>query len=363
MAAAPPTVLVLVKGLGIGGAEKLIAEGARFWDRERYDYRVAYVLPWKDQLVPDLTSLGVPVACLGSDRGMTPGTLFRLRRHLGDVGADLVHAHLPSAGIAARMVSPVPVVYTEHNLAGSYRLPTRVLNRLTYRRNAAVTAVSSAVADSVDGYPGPTARVVPNGVSVSVDADEAAAVRRELGLGPADPLVVHVGNIRPGKGHATLIEAARLLPADVTVVSIGAEKWQGDLDRVRSLSASAGLGDRMRFLGRRPDALSFIAAADVYVNPADVEGLPVTILEAMALGTPVVATAVGGVPSLVRPGETGTLVSLGDPTGLADAIDAALRHSDDVRRLAAAGQRLVESEYGLEPMIRTFEKMYDEVLA
>ncbi len=357
-----PVVLVAIKGLGIGGAEKLISEGARFWDRDRFEYHVAYMLPWKDQLVPELEELGVPVTCLGSKRGMTPGSVWRLRKLAGEIGADVVHAHSPTVGIAARAAVPATVVYTEHNLADSYREPTKTLNRVTYSRNAAVTAVSEPVGSSLAGFSGPSPVVVENGVSVSVGPEEAAAVRTELGLSPSDSLVVHVGNIRPGKGHDTLIEAVKHLPDDVTVVSIGAEKWKGDLDRVRDEASAAGVSDRLRFLGRRPDALAFIAAADIYVNPADHEGLPVTILEALALGRPVVATAVGGVPSVVRDRETGMLVQPQQPKQLAAAVRSLLDDPARAKQLAERGRLLVEKEYGLEAMVRAFEDIYTGVL-
>jgi glycosyltransferase involved in cell wall biosynthesis len=358
-----PVILVAIKGLGIGGAEKLISEGARFWDRDRFEYHVAYMLPWKDQLVPELEALDVPVTCLGAKRGMTPGSVWRLRRLVRDIGADIVHAHSPTVGIAARAIVPSLLVYTEHNLAGSYRQPTRIFNRVTYGRNTAVTAVSEPVAASLSGFRGPAPVVVENGVSVAVTPEETVASRSDLGLGPDDPLVVHVGNIRPGKGHDMLIEAVRHLPDRVTVVSIGVEKREGDLARLRDASVQAGVEGRLRFLGRRPDALAFIAAADVYVNPSDHEGLPVTILEALALGSPVVATAVGGVPSVVRNEETGVLVDPQQPADLAAAICALLDDPVGAQELAERGRRLVEEEYGLESMIRAFEDIYGEVLS
>ena len=122
-------VLVLIKGLGIGGAEKLISEGARFWDRDSFEYTVAYVLPWKDQLVGALEDQGVEVHMIGGERGLTPPTVGRLRSLVKDLDVDLIHAHLPTMGIVARIASPVPVVYTEHNMADSYRPITRFLNR------------------------------------------------------------------------------------------------------------------------------------------------------------------------------------------------------------------------------------------
>ena len=360
-----PTVLVFIKGLGIGGAEKLISEGARVWDRNRFDYRVAYQLPWKDQLVPDFEALGVAVECVGGRKGSTLSAVVGLRRLIRASGAALVHAHLPAAGVIARLVSAVPVVYTEHNLSSSYREPTRTLSRLTYGRNRAVTAVSEAVAESLAGYPGPVPLMIHNGVAVAVSAEEAAAVRSELGLGRDDPLVVHVGNIRPHKGHDTLIEAVaelvRLQPR-VAVVSIGGEKHPGDLDRVRAAAHDAGVEGSLRFLGRRTDAPAFVAAADVFVNPADIEGLPVSILEAMALGTPVVATAVGGVPAVVENGATGLLVDRGDAFGLAQAVHRLLGDRTLAGRIASAAHDLVERDYGLEPMVRSFEAIYTEIL-
>jgi glycosyltransferase involved in cell wall biosynthesis len=360
------SVLVAIKGLGVGGAEKLISESARMWDRDRFDYQVAYVLPWKDQLVAEIEGLDVPVHCVGTSRGMTPVSWRRLRRLVADTGVDLVHAHLPAMGAVARMASPVPVVYTEHNVASSYRVPVRLINRLTYGRNRAVTAVSQAVADSVASYPGPDVRVVPNGVACAVTPAETAAARRDLGVDPGVPLVVHVGNIRPHKGHAnlvdTVVELVRSVP-DVLVVSIGGEKHDGDLARVRGLAATAGVADHLRFLGRRDDALGFVGAADVFANPSDHEGLPVAVLEAMALGRPVVATAVGGVPTIVRNDETGILVPPRDPRALAAGIARLIADPALAGELAEAGRKVVERDYGLEAMVRRLEGMYDDVLA
>ena len=357
-------VLVLIKGLGIGGAERLIVEGAAHWDRQRFDYRVAYFLPWKDQLVGAMTERGVRVDCLGSERGLGLAAYRRLRALLAEWAPDIVHCHLPTAGILARLATRTPVVYTEHNIAGSYRQPTRLVNRLTYGRNAAVIAVSDAVADSLVGFPGPSPRVIPNGVSVSVSPSDIQAVRTELGLQPAQGLVVHVGNIRPHKGHENLIAATALIAAkepNLLVVSVGAEKHDGDLARVRESAAAAGVSEHIRFMGRRENARAFLGAADVVVNPADVEGLPLVVLEALALARPVVATSVGGVPGVVIDRVTGLLVPPGDPEALAAGVLEALE-SADAESWGQAGAELVSTEYGIARMIADYEKLYGEVL-
>jgi glycosyltransferase involved in cell wall biosynthesis len=276
----------------------------------------------------------------------------------------LIHAHLPSAGILSRITGRSPVVYTEHNIASSYRQPTRTLNKSTYGRNAKVIAVSEAVAQSLKGYPGPVPRVIPNGITFEVTTGEVAAVRDELGLRPGQKLVVHVGNIRPHKGHENLIAATSLIAEkdpSVLVVSVGAEKHPGDLARVRDSAAAAGVSDHVRFMGRREEARAFLAAADVVANPADFEGLPLAVLEALSLSKPVVATEVGGVPTVVVDGVTGRLVPPRDPEALANAILEALS-SPEAALWGVAGAELVSKNHGIAQMISEYEKVYEEVL-
>ena len=359
-----PRVLLLIKGLGLGGAERLLSEGSRFWSTDEFNYRVAYVLPWKNDLVPDLAANGIDVLCVGGGPWSAAAPI-RFRRLLRSWRPDLIHAHLPSAGIMARLVTSTPVVYTEHNIASSYRPVTRVLNRATYSRNREVIAVSDAVAESLAGYGGSRPHTIPNGVRVSAADDVRQRVREELDIDEDRPLVVHVGNIRPWKGHTTLIKAARVLRdsrPDIVIVSIGAEKHPGDLARVRAEADDEGVGDILRFLGRRHDAVDFTVAADVLVNPSDVEGLPLVVLEAMMAGTPVVATAAGGVPSIVRNGETGRLVPVGDPEALAEAVLKDITDREEATRMADRARALAEDRFGLERMVAAHEALYRQVL-
>ena len=358
-------VLILIKGLGIGGAERLISEAVQFWDRDRFDYRVAYLLPWKDQLVGPIEAAGIRVDQVGNGR-LGLRTVRDLRGLLAEASPDIVHAHLPSTGILARLVSRSPVVYTEHNVVSSYRQPTRSANKATYGRNRRVIAVSDAVADSLQGYPGPRPLVIPNGVSVSVSPEDANAARAELGIPASTSLIVHVGNIRPHKGHSNLIAATAKLDGmrdDFAVVTIGGEKYDGDLDRIRKEAEAAGVGHVFHALGRREDALSFVAAADLVANPSDHEGLPLAILEAMTLGRPVVATAVGGVPSVIDDGSNGLLVEPRDPAGLASAL---ARLIDDPTERSEIGRKAAEdarAKHGLGAMIRAVEDVYQGVVA
>lgn len=357
-------VLVFVKGLGLGGAEKLIAESAPIWAEGDFDYHVAYMLPWKNNLVGVIEDSGVGVTCVEWSGARRAQSISHLRRLVDEFAPEIVHSHLPMAGILARTVLPGPRhVYTEHNIVDFYKAPTRLANRVTYGRNHKVVAVSSAVAESLVGYPGPSPIVIPNGVPSPAPRRSSKAVRSELGIADSTRLVVHVGNIRPHKGHHNLIEAvSHLSPdAEVFVASIGGEKHPGDLERHIQTIKDLGVGEKIRLLGRREDAADFVAAADLVVNPAEVEGLPLSILEALALSKPVVATNVGGVPSIIHHEVTGLLVPPSDPTGLADAIARAL-DSEQARSWGEAGEALVREHHGIRQMVAAQEALYRDVL-
>ena len=145
-------------------------------------------------------------------------------------------------------------------------------------------------------------------------------------------------------------------------MSIGAEKFPGDLDRVRREAEEEDAGNIVRFLGQRADAVDFIATADVLVNPSDVEGLPLVILEAMMAGTPVVATDVGGVPSVIQDGETGRLVPAGHPQALATAVADVITDLEDAKTMADRARTLAERKYGLNRMVSEQEDLYRQVL-
>lgn len=187
-------VLILIKGLGRGGAEQLIVNAAPYLDRERFRYEVAYVLPWKDALVGELDSMDIPATCLQGGRGV--GWLRRLRRLVDERRVDLVHAHSPLPAIGARLSLPYAsgpaMIYTEHNVWDRYHRGTYWGNLLTFSRNAHVLAVSDEVRNSVR-YPRglrrlsmPTIETLHYGLDLrSVDPTSSPSdVREELGIPP-----------------------------------------------------------------------------------------------------------------------------------------------------------------------------------
>jgi len=367
----PHRVLWLAKGLGLGGAERLLVDMLGHVDRSRYEVEVAYVLPWKDALVGDIEAQGVAVRCLGGGRTADLRWAARLRRLVVDRQLDLVHTHAPLPGIVARMVcagTGVPLIHTEHNMWTRYRWPTRWGNALTFGRNRAAIAVSSGVSDSIAPLPGgrrPPVQVIRHGTDVANirrGSDHRVEARRRLGLSVDVPVIGSVGNFTPKKDQQGLLAAfAQVLAVrgDAQLVLVGSGPLEAQL---RSTADELGVAERVHFVGSRTDVLDLLPGFDVFALSSRFEGLPIALVEAMATGVASVATAVGGVPEIVDAGRNGLLVPPGRPDELAAAIVALLVDPDLRARVGAAATE-IGSALDLREAVRRTEDLYTEVLA
>lgn len=362
-------VLWLTTGLGRGGAERLLVDTAARLDHERYEVTIAYVLPWKHALVREACDAGASVTCLGTGRSsFDPRWIVRLARLLRAERYDMVHTHAPLPAAVARLLAPrrTAFVHTEHNLWARYRPLTRLANALTWRRNRHVFAVSDSVADSV-GRTGPTVEVVVQGIDLarfSPGPHARARARRMLGIADDAVVVGTVGNLVAKKDHSTLVRAARELDRDfissgrrahVELVIVGSGPLAGE---IRAEAATAGVA--VHLLGMRSDVPDLLPGFDVFCLSSRFEGLPIAMLEAMASGVPVVASAVGGVPEVLTHGDDGLLVAAGDPAALAAAIGKVIDDAGLAAALGAAGRRRAAA-FSLDRAVARTVAVYDEV--
>ena len=364
-----PGVLIVIKGLGRGGAEQLLLSGVPYLDTASYRYQFAYLLPWKDSLVPELTGAGFAVHCLEGARG--PGWAGRLRALVRREGIGLVHVHSPVAAAGVRAVAGrrTRVVYTEHNLWDRYHPATWAANLATFPRNDHVFAVSETVRQSIR-YPGPLRLLpMPPLETLHHGLDPAAlpipgrdGVRAELGIPEDAPVVGSVANFKAAKDHATLLRAAaqvRQAIPSVRFVLVG----QGPLEaETRRLAGQLGLDQTVVFAGFRTDATRLMAGFDAFALSSTYEGLPIALIEAMAVGCPAVVTRVGGTPEVVTDGVHGFLVPPRDPAALAAGLtrllgDRALR--DGLGEAAAARAQ----DFDIRTAVRRMEQVYARLLA
>lgn len=365
----PVRVLWVVKGLGPGGAERLLVAAARAHDPQRVQVECAYVLPHKDHLVAELEAAGVRCTCLATSPTNRTWP-FALRRLIAGGRYDIVHAHSPlPAGVARLMARTLPpsrrpvTMSTEHNTWARHRAPTRWMNRLTSPLDAATIAVSEDAQESMSGSAAGRAVVLRHGIEIAATAAQAARreeIRAELGVGPEDVLVGMVAHVTRQKDYPNLLAATRRLldwGVPVRVVAVGHGPL---LEEMRARAAELGLADTVTFTGLRPDAVAIMAGCDIVTLASAWEGLPVTIMEALALGKPIVATAVGGVAEELHDGVDALLVPPGDSVALAAALRRAIEDPALRERLATAAATRAP-EFDVRRAVATIEDIYERL--
>lgn len=362
-------VLLLIKGLGRGGAEQILVSSARYRDTTRFRYEVAYLLPNKTALVGDLEAADVLATCLDGSRGA--GWIRRLRTLVLRHDIDLIHVHSPYPAVGARLGlgRARPIVYTEHNVWERYHPATRWGNLLTFGLNAHVFAVSQHVRSSISYPPALSFLPMPNVETLYHGPDPAMLaaaeatdgnVRDELGIAAGAPVVGTVANLKPHKGHSQLLRAAvrvrRLIP-EVRFVLVG----QGPLEpELRRQARAFGLQDAVIFAGYRADALSVAREFDIFVLPSVHEGLAIALIESMALGKPVVVTRVGGLPEVVEDGKNGFVVPPAMPHLLANAM-VKLLLDHELRSSFGAAARDRAKSFRVVDAVRRIETVYEEL--
>ena len=364
-------VLCLIKGLGLGGAENLLCMALPYLDREQFDYEVGYFLPWKDALVSQIEQQGIPVTCFGIKKMTDLRAVWRVQRHLQKGKFDIVHAHLPWAGIVGRLAATVArtplVLYTEHGLSNRLNSLTRVVNRMSLRLNDVTIAVSADVAKSMRGIPQQRIRTIPNGIDFQQLVRQPscrAELLREFGISQDDLVIGKIANLSPVKNHETLIQAFAEFQqqhARSALLLVGQLRDRQEL--LQALARRLGVGERVVFTGPREDVCRILSAIDVFAMSSISEGLPISLLEAMARGLPVVCTAVGGIPAVVQAEQHGMLVPVKDPTAMSQAF-LRLANDHELRRtMGAAGSRRVREEFDIAKMVQEVERIYLETLA
>ena len=373
-------LLGVIAASGAGGAEQVFATLLRGLDPDRFDVVVA--CHGRGSMAATYARHASRVESLDLVH-LRPGAVARLAALMRETRCDLVHTHLwtadvlaglaaSRAGVRRRVASVAGAYFLPFDVTGPRRARRLVMSRLfrtVYRGYDRVIAPSRYVADDLTHRPGvrvPAARlrVIENGVDVE-DAERVA--RREDGgssarWGEGRPRIAVVANFFPIKGHRFLLAA---VPA-VLAAWPGARfvlAGEGDTRAaMQALASRLGIDGRVTFTGEIPDALDLMRASDLVVLPSLSEGLPITLVEALALGTPVVATRVGGIPEVVEDDVSARLVPPGDPGALGAAIVELLGDGALAGRLGAAGRTLARERFSAGRMVRRTETLYRELL-
>lgn len=367
------TVCHVVHSLGVGGAEVLVADMIR-----SLSVRFRCVVACLDDIGSigeSLIAEGVPLKLLNRE----PGIDWKCGRRLAawceeqNVGAMHVHQCTPmfQAMLSRLPGKRVPLLLTEH---GRHHpdFPSRkraIVHKLLLGKRDRLIAVGEATRQALianEGLPANRVEVIYNGVDLKQFTEVApeirGEVRRELGLTDDDWIITLVARLDAIKDHPTAIRTVQKVlesvpGAKLLIVGDGPER-----EKIEGIVRDGSLGDCVHMLGTRRDVPRLLRASDTFLMSSIGEGIPLTIIEAMAAGIPVVSTAVGGIPEMVTTGETAFLHDSGDADGLAGSIvklanDEALRS----RVIDAARQRAFDV-FSREQMLASYAKLYEEML-
>jgi len=366
------TIAHLVIGGDVAGGQLVALTLARA-ATERGD-RVLFMSPAHGPFTAMVEREGMDVHLVDVSRTFRVAGAFRLARLLRMLHVDVLHTH---TALAANVLSRVAgrlaeVAVVSHIHIENHFRPNRLarsvhtaLDNGSARLAARVIAVSASTRDSLvaQGYPPRLVEVVHNGIDVeAADGGSADGLRAELGIPAGAPRVGELARLCDVKGQRELIEAAALVP-DVHVALAGDDLEQGGTYReaLVALARDRGMADRVHFLGYRADTGSLLDQLDALVLPSWIEGLPISVLEAMAHAKPVIATPVGGTAELVVDGKTGLLVPPRDPEALAAALRTLIGDPERARRLGLAGRERARREFSETAMTARVLEVYDAV--
>jgi glycosyltransferase involved in cell wall biosynthesis len=380
---------MMVMEATIGGTKRHLHElsvglHARGWHVEVACPRVRAEAHGDTSFWDDLSVAGIPLRPLPMERKVASrvnaeaiGTLARMIREASP-RIDVVHAHSAIGGAVARLAVLVAglwgcrpaVVYTPHGFAfldGSparrrgFLAVERILG-LTTDRVIGVSPTEAEVAWRRRVVPRERAVAIPNGIDPTTMPTSADGVRARAEEGwDTSPVVMTVARMTPQKDPSTWLRVAARIAAsrsDVRFVWV----WGGETaQEVRDEAHRLGIADRVDFVGYRPDARRLVAGANVFLLTSRFEGLPYSLIEALAVGVPVVATDVTGTRDVVRHGVTGLLSPAGDVEGLASHVLSMLRDPKRAAALATAGREDVVQRFSIDTMVEATARVYRTV--
>ncbi len=365
----PPTrIAFCITDLDAGGAERALVQIVTRLDRRRWEPHV-FCLDAGGVLAVELRSAGIDVVCLGAHRPRDFLVAWPLYRHLAALRPAILQTFLFHANIVGRLAGAaarVPAIVSGIRVAEKRSRVRLWIDRVTDRLVTAHVCVSRDVAEfsaKRGGLRSEKIRVIPNGVDYERFANAAPADLTQFGVPRDSRVLLFVGRLDPQKGPYRLLEAASELiadHADLHLLMVGDGLLSAEL---REWTRDRSADSQIHFIGRQTDVAGLMRAADLFVLPSQWEGLPNVVLEALAAGTPVVATAVEGISDLLADGKSGIVVPLDGKPRLADAIRRALQELQALKAAALEARKIVAERFTWQLVAADYERLYAESLA
>jgi len=367
----PVHVMQIIDSMNFGGAEVLLRDLTRGLLDRGYHVSARYSTP--GPLAEEIQKMGVTVKRLPRLGRIDPSLLWQMWREIRHERPEVVHTHLFKSDfhgrLAARLAGAPVVVSTLHNCDSWAEKP--ILGKtygITARFADEIIAVSEEVRQHAIQYSGikpERVKTIPNAIPLERFSDSRAlgpAIRQEFGISANTPLLGIVARLNEQKDHANFLYAAVKIiekAPHTRFMVVGDGPLRPSLT---DLAASLGLSDAVIFTGVRKDIPAIYGALDVLVFSSRWEGLPVALLEGMAVGLPVISTEVGGVPGMLEHERTGLLVPPSNSDALAQACLKLIADQSLRQQMGIAAVEKVRAHYSMDAMVDAIAKLYEELL-
>lgn len=352
-------ILQIVPSFEVGGAETMCVGLCLELQKLGHSVTAVSLSSAQSKLTRTLTEAGIELRLLGKGTGMDLGCVSRLRAIIREVKPQVIHTHLHALKYAALALGgwKIPIIHTIHNQAQEEAVKLdQVIGKYLFRMSRATpVALSGEIQASVVALYGLSESKVPV-VCNGIDLDRCLK-KTDYAL-HYPPRLIHVGRFYPQKNHGAMLEALRILKAQDIRPQLF---FYGDgptLGEIKRKTVDLGLEKQVIFGGLCDDVFPKLSHADAFLLPSKWEGIPMTVIEAMGTGLPVIASRVGGLPDMIEDGKEGLLI---DPTpeALAKAISKVLS-GEDLRQALGTAAAVAAQRFSAKAMAEKYEALYEE---
>lgn len=367
----PVRVLHVTFNMAFGGTEVVIRELTAWGKGGDIQHQVVCIDGAVGQIGDQLRERGIPVITLKRRPGFDFSLIRALRATIRSRKIDIVHCHqytpwvygcLASTGTSAR------VIFTEHGRfhPDRYRYKAIIINRVLAAMTRQMVAISSATRDALARYeflPQRRIGVIYNGINpLQVNDVEVQSLRKDMGLSPDLFIMGTVARLDPVKNQAMMLSAFARVHGQfpntrLLIVGDGPER-----ESLEKQASTLGIAKQVQFTGFTDTPGLYLSLMNLFLLSSNTEGTSMTLLEAMSVGLPIVATRAGGTPEIVEHGVTGLLTPVGDESAFARAITDQLSNADQLRIMGEAGFKRFSKYYSIESMAGEYIKRYNQAL-
>ena len=364
-------VLQIIPNFGYGGAERLAVNLMRYLDKKKYEVRAISLFgPLNTELEYMLKNDNIPVYFLEKKKGFDPRMFFRIDRIIKSYRPHIIHTHryvLKYALPSLLFFKSFATVHTVHNVAEKeVDIVGKLVHKVAFSFGVIPVSISKIVSESLTSVYGvKNIKLILNGIPV--DYYQKCNIKKEEwrekeGFKKEDFLFVNIARLVPQKNQLLIIEAFSKGPAKyhnshLIIVGDGYNR-----EMLKKIVKMHSLENKVHFLGIRDDIPDILNASDVFVLSSDWEGNPLSIMEAMAAGKAVIATAVGGVPELIQDNYTGILVPPKDIETLSKAMLMLMESKNLCQKLGEKAKEIAKKEFDIIVMVKKYEKLYENLL-